>query len=279
MGPKIPAKKGPAFLRNVGGQSTVEYVLILTVTVSVVLLFSSMFYQPFKIYLNNYMGQYLQCLLDYGELPKLGGNDTTSECDSEFKAFRIGDGRPRKDANGNNPNALSEKNSNDERKEMSDSRSGNSGSGYLAGQTGSGSSASRGKDGAGENGNVTTEYAELSETQYQKVPSNFGGQQGTSNSKRFKVSNVETLSYADRKRVQKGTIKKPTSIILEEEAEIRKAKSFTVPTSHRKVASESEDEGFTFGEMIRIAIILMLILAIFVFLAGQILQITKSWQK
>ena len=63
MGLKIPAKKGPAFQRNDSGQTTIEYVLLLTVTVGLILLFSTVFYKPFQTYMNNYMGKYLQCLL------------------------------------------------------------------------------------------------------------------------------------------------------------------------------------------------------------------------
>ncbi len=62
-------------LRNQGGQAAIEYVLILIVTVSL-LLFASKFFTGLGKYITNYMGDYVVCLMDYGELPTLHVTDT-----------------------------------------------------------------------------------------------------------------------------------------------------------------------------------------------------------
>jgi len=78
-----------------GGQAVTEYLLILVVTIAVIFGAVYQFNDAFRVWANNYFGDYLSCLLETGELPALGGTGgQASSCNEIFKKFSLADGRP-----------------------------------------------------------------------------------------------------------------------------------------------------------------------------------------
>lgn len=75
------------------GQGAVEYILVLFVVVMVICGFLWQFNDAFSKWGKNYFGNYIACLLEYGELPGLGGGAQLEGCDSAFAPFSIADGR------------------------------------------------------------------------------------------------------------------------------------------------------------------------------------------
>lgn len=78
----------------------VEYILIVTIVVSFIISLRG-FFSNVKDMTNNYMGDYIICLMDFGELPSLGSTDSDlnqhtgdAKCNVQFKAFTIASGRP-----------------------------------------------------------------------------------------------------------------------------------------------------------------------------------------
>ena len=80
-------------------QASIEYVLLLIIVVTVILSVVYRFNSSFSNFAQNYFGNYLICLLEAGELPGLGGTvaEGISVCDEEFQAFTLLGGRPPKD--------------------------------------------------------------------------------------------------------------------------------------------------------------------------------------
>ena len=62
-------------------------------------------------------------------------------------------------------------------------------------------------------------------------------------------------------------------------SQMRKARFDMKVPDFRKMKEESEDPGFSFGFLFKILIIAGILIAIFIFLGGQALQIKKSWEK
>jgi len=88
--------KRQSLFRSRAGQAATEYILVLVMTL---LLFAAsggllrQFNDSFKSWVRNYYGAYLECLLETGELPKLGYEGADAGCDDEFQPFTLAGGR------------------------------------------------------------------------------------------------------------------------------------------------------------------------------------------
>lgn len=87
---------------NRRGQAAVEYILLLVIIVSLVIGAKKAF-SNLDDFINHYIGDYVVCLMEYGELPSLGVSDSTlkkhvsgtgKSCDEKFAGFTFEDGRP-----------------------------------------------------------------------------------------------------------------------------------------------------------------------------------------
>ncbi|MCB0394989.1 MAG: hypothetical protein KDD25_10535, partial [Bdellovibrionales bacterium] len=65
--------------RDQKGQTTVEYVLLIFVTIVVTLGLLRIFSSSVNIFTQNFFGSYVQCLIISGELPTLN-SDSSSGC-------------------------------------------------------------------------------------------------------------------------------------------------------------------------------------------------------
>ena len=64
-------KSSTKTLTNQGGQAVVEFILMMIVTVSLVLSLRGVF-TSMNNFMSDFMGEYVVCLMEYGELPSLG---------------------------------------------------------------------------------------------------------------------------------------------------------------------------------------------------------------
>jgi hypothetical protein len=91
--------KNRSSLSSQNGQALVEYVLVLVVSVALVMALAAQVFTPFRDFLKAYMGDYIACLLETGELPSLG-NESTKDllaeegCNASFQAATVAGGRP-----------------------------------------------------------------------------------------------------------------------------------------------------------------------------------------
>lgn len=274
---------GFAIKNSARGQGTLEFVLILVVTVGIVLLISDRLVKPAGQFAKVVMGEYLGCLLDKGVLPKLGSED-----DSCADSFKLAGTNPYAAAGGGKAAGKSSSSGGDEQKkpsemsEMSDSRSGNSGGGGMrtvgSSRSGSRFSSSPAIDsGATGDGKVSSVPNPLAESKYYKVTNLGAASYGYR--KVSRVTGLSGLLAAEREKIKKREEKLSKVAIVESGEEIGKAKKMVVKAQVRKVADEEQAQPMTFGKLFRIFLIIIILVAIVVFIGGQAMQISKSWEK
>ncbi|KYG68904.1 hypothetical protein AZI87_06670 [Bdellovibrio bacteriovorus] len=275
-------------LGNKQGQAVIEYVLMLVITVSLILMLANQIFKPFGQFVDNYMGKYVACLLEYGELPTLGSDtpsvvDEDSECDKKFQPGTLANGRPPGSGNGNGSSGdgSSSKN-NSGSSSSSDGGSGGSGGTYAGSSSRRGGSyMNRGRrpssgvetGGNSQGGGKVVEIALDNGGNGGFFRASNGGRYVAPQRKRMSVG-ISGLTEAERKKLEKkadGTggrivagesVKPPPKKILVKKPEIK--------------TTAQEDEPMTIGNFIRYLFIAALVIALVIFIGGQALQMSKS---
>jgi hypothetical protein len=277
----IGMRSGLSAIKNSSrGQGTLEFVLILVITVGIVLLVSERLVKPSGELAKVMMGEYLGCLLDKGVLPKLNSEDDS--CADSFKLSANnpyskssggGSGKP----NGGSKDGAQKKPS--EVQEMSDSRSGSAGGPRIVGsRSGSRFTSSKGADnGSSGESKASQVPVPLAESKFYKV-TNIGST-SYSYGKVLRVTGLTGLLAAEREKIKKREAKISKAGAMESGDDRSQNKKMVVKAPTRKVAEEEQAQPMTFGKLFRIFLILIIIVAIVVFIGGQAMQISKSWEK
>ena len=278
-----PRGKLPIYSES--GQTIVEYILILVVTVGIILGVVLQFNKAFETFANNYFGNYLSCLLETGELPSLGlnGSDNVGICNQEFQPFSFSAGRP----------PVSES-----RLKRTSPRTGSS-QGHSEGKFSSSKNRLRYRGGRGQGrgsrgfGRQTSFRNKSSSDGFSSAPDKEGdGTEGGG------VLNVGSIKGANKRsgsddsgygegRAVKFRMKSGINKKKEEEGEIKSKASVNenqdggriapipIKKPQKKVA-EVELELFNWMDYLRFIIIAGILIALFMLLAGQAVQIGKS---
>lgn len=259
------------------GQATVEYILLVAISVALILGLMTQIYRPFSNWMNNYMGEYLECLLDVGELPTVGGSSASGECNSRFEAFTIADGRPA--ANG--PGQRDKNSEEDPNSERNTNRSNSTSSGGGAGVAGTprrnsiGQRAGADKMGGTNGDSVVVE--KLSDTKYFRARgSSSTNLSSTSSSGQGRDTWTMPRSRTGEKEVKETSVAVQTGDFNSSQGKIKK---MIIKQPERKVTSEDESVPWSFGQYIKMLLIILIVVAIVLFLGGQIMQISKSMEK
>lgn len=261
---------------NERGQSLVEYILLLVVSVALILGLIFEFSSAFKAWANNYFGDYLTCLLETGELPSIGGTPGDSgTCNQFFQPFSLKNGRP--------SNALSKGNTEQQkssakpsglnragaRREGTVARAQSRGGGSWNGSGNGGSSSkladtSEGGGGGGDakTGNTGVSSGEGYSSRMAKSGLGDGGRQ---------IDGRVHVTVKKDEETKKGYV--PTAARNDNFS--RSPKRVKVKEA-RKPAEVAADEPMTFGNFIRLLIMAALIIALVVVIGGQVLQATKG---
>lgn len=326
-------------LRQSGGQAVVEYILMLVILISLVLGAKKAF-SNVNDFMSDYMGDYIACLMEYGELPSLGIgeaglNKHTGTCDANFSDFTFtggvaytGGGGGDDDGDGSGPGG-------------GDGDGGGTGTGTSGGKGKSGFSSSKnssrnakndssdtdgsnsssGKKGSGSDGasggkNAGRRKSPYSDGRLKRSSSPYGTADGL-NAGDGKVSVIDDAGDEDgsggkkRRNRRRGRYRgnryvydrnKYRAITGAMAAEIEKAqprprrapaatvkkldeeggrlgpykKAFTPPEKKREVAQESDESGFSFGNIFKWLLIAAMIIAIVIFFGGQVLNYSNS---
>ncbi len=276
---------------NNKGQAMIEYVLLLIITVSIVLALISQIFKPFGDFIDSYMGSYVGCLLEYGELPTLGSDnpalaDEDSECNKKFAPGSLTKGRPPR-GNGNGGEGDQGGNAANRDRQGGGGDSGNSGGG--GGGAYAGSSSRRGtslinnrRRGTGVEQSANASGGKIVEI---AVDGNSGGSYFTSNNSSNKINipqktraiGLSGLTEEERARIKKkaGVTAAPmvvTGGIAPEPKKMIVKKP--IPEMKRE-----EDKPITIGGFIRYLFIAALVIALVIFIGGQALQYSKSSEK
>lgn len=263
---------------NNSGQATMEYILLLVITVSIILSLTNQFFRPFGQFINNYMGDYVSCLLETGEFPSTGNSATKSECDFKFQPATAKNGRPGIAGPGSNP-------SESEKQKRGNGSESNSASGAQSGYAGSaGSNASnlngpppsaRNGDKAGSTKVVEISIGTTEEAGFNKA----GGGRAYDSQGNARANAVITygLNSSDQKKAEEE--KKVASRVVASDLPARSPKKMLVkPPSKADVIAEDKAENWNLGDYFRFLLIAAIIILLIAVIGGQAARLTKSWE-
>ena len=297
---------------NEKGQAVVEYVLILVITLTMLAAVKGMF-KAVDDFMFNYMGAYISCLMEYGELPaqgveaddlkknKNGGTGGGKICPSSFENFNLADGISRNlNASGpeSNRNSANSRNSsqtaaanskskaavNRPTNSVKDNANFNSSSSYAGGKIQRASNQSRASTADSAGRGVGDDKVRIIEGE--------GDENGFGWSRSSNVGatdvNYEKVSYkaisgklADAKKAKAN--RAPSTKIIQEIVDENRSgprRSVLVPPEKRAIAAVEDDgEGFSFGYFLKWIIIAGILISIFIFFGSQVMSFMNSKEK
>lgn len=260
-------------ISNESGQGTLEYILVLVVTVAIILGMMLQLNTAFKTWANNYFGDYLACLLETGDLPTIGGSPGDSGvCEQFFKPFSLAEGRP---ANGRAKEEQKSDNgkSGGERERRTGPGGGNytpvrySGSGSMGGRWRAANSSSKGRGVAGSSKGGSTETT------------SYGSSVGYVQRPQPRIKSKLDQKFAFEKESDPSQKRKPIPVGKKKDADDgRKPVIKLKPNAFKKKTVTDADTSFSVGDFMRFLIIAALVIALVMFVGGQVLSISKSME-
>lgn len=259
---------------NQSGQSIVEYLLVLVVSVVVILGGMYQLNSAFKSWANNYFGNYLACLLETGELPTISGSPGDSGiCNQLFKPFSLADGRPLLGKGEAKEAPPAKGNGNGQREGRGGGGSYAGGGGYRGTPFTGGKDFGKGggkKPGAGGGAGGPTNTGNLG------VSSGGGGYSASArsgtNGRPIRLD--QRFAFDDRPEGKRNVASAPSKPGEFGDGSQKKIK---VPQRDQKKAEmNGGDTSFTISDFIRFLIIAAIVIAVILFLGGQALQIGKG---
>lgn len=262
------------------GQGTVEYILVLVVVVAIVLALSRIMYKPMDTFITKMMDEYLQCLLQTGELPVLGGEGGTQTCSPPLYEPISATAGKDKDGDGkaDDEGGLGS----DKVAGNGSSRGGGGVSTYSRNRGGfkpSGFNSNGGSMGGdGGKGDGKTEVAKAGDSSGYY---NFGGNSYGRGGSRTRYIALTGEMAEEVKKKQKEKNRAASQTIPRDMGDGRLAvkKIEVKPPEKKAVVIDDNVKGFDFSKYIKWILIAAIIIVIVVLLGGQALQLSKSWEK
>lgn len=268
------------------GQGVIEYLLVLVVVTSIIIGLIYQFNTAFRDYAKNYFGDYLACLLETGELPTIGGGGGNGLCNESFKPFTWAGGRSPIDSSSsktsyNPPERSSNSNSN--------SKKGSSGRG--GGNAGRGSAT----EGGFSNGNRITASSSKNSKSSGEGDAKGSDDRFTGSTKAMPLAGygswkksaggyASRITINDRRFASNKNEKEKKKNVKAEGSKTQDSgdaqqKRVLISSKKREVASTSEDDSWSMGNLFKYLLMAAIIIAIVVFLGGQVTSVTKGWNK
>ena len=280
---KIAMKNKVTSIRSNAGQAVVEYILVLVVVVGLILGALYQLNTAFQVWANSYFGEYLVCLMETGELPTLGQPNPTSECRELYRSFTLEQGDPlvgeRIGANGNSGgrsgdgsnsgNAAAAPSGNADNSFIARNRSSANRNGTASRFRSRGGGADEddedgiSREGSTSGGTVTGGFSN-EEGGPQRFAVRRGGKRGKRGTQLDEKEETEKRTKA--KNVEKGPEQKSGPQLIK------------IVRTPDQQTQESDLEDVGFGGFLRYLIIAAILIAVVLFLGGQILQVSKSMQ-
>lgn len=296
------------------GQGTVEYVLLLVITTSMILLALGQIFKPMQSFLKDFMGTYVACMLSSGELPGIHSEnklkDVDSKCSFKFEGSgslanngsggngstggetnKNGKNSPLESTAGSNQNNNKNSANNNSKKGSgkgsgsSDSSGGSSSSNSFAGspsrssmfgKKGSGSTDS----GGGADGDAGTGGKKRYVNGLNKTGDRFFNTSNQNQSNSSKGRGIAVFGYTEEMREkQERKIQSEARVIakLNEGMVLTSQKKITLkpPTPMAKI--EVKDEEMSLGAYLKYLLIAVIILLIVILGGGQIFEMSKTY--
>lgn len=292
---------------NQKGQGMIEYLLLLFITVTMILLAMANLFKPMQGFLQNFMGTYVACLLTSGELPAIRVENTMKDADPKCSFSMTGKngngangGDGSNGANGNNPNGNKDGSDANESAGDSAGKDGGPGSGgYGDGGNGNGGrgaayAGSRGRRGGfgkssflrrSADGGGVGEEADGGKRYVNNLDKNkgdrfFRGRQKTTQlSNRYSRSGyLIGMTEEEQKKIERKIQSTPRSLPkATEEFSVPGRKSIVKPPPEKKkIVVNSEDESFTLGGFFKYVLIAIILLLILIVGGGQAFEMSKT---
>lgn len=267
------------------GQGIVEYILLIVVVIAMALAVMNTFFKPFNKWAKNYIGDYIFCLLDQGELPALGGEDAASECAQQFNAYTFEEGRSRK--SGSEESSSSSKSNLGSRSRLGNKSNASGvsaarrGSSRTSSSLGSGFDNGAGGAAAGKITDVTGQFSKKS-AYFRGRSGRWGGSSGGGRTSVY--NGISGYLTQEAERVKKREDKVRAVGKSGEMATAFARGRNKLPTEMPVIKKRGEELDITagewsFGAMFRILLIIVILIALALFVAGQVAQISKSLEK
>ncbi len=315
---KKKSKSALALLRCKKGQAVVEYVLILIITITMLLSLRGAF-KSIDDFMYSYMGAYVSCLMEYGELPargvetselknnKDGGSGGGKVCNSKFGGFTLNGGIQenknsstggsksfgQSSSKNSSQSAAAEANSKvaENKKSSSESTSSESSSGKNSSSSYAGGRIRRSSNapgtGTADNGSNS---ADASKTKVLEDEDGTGGsRRGSGEIRSTRVIHERsrykaiTGKLADDLDKKSKAARAPTSRTLAKVDEGYRfgprQNIFTPPEIKAASISEDDNSGFQFGNILKWVIIAGMAITIFIFFGNQVMGFMKSKEK
>lgn len=256
--------------RNQNGQATLEYVLLLFITVTLCAGLLLKFSVGFKSFAQNLLGEYVECLLEAGELPALG-TDQQSECD--YNKLVLGAGKNNLGATSTQQN-LNEQNTMAGRSEPKSSSTkdggGGTGSGSSSGGTEGGLGGFRNKKGAipvkaesakNKDGEGSDKFRNISTTE-----ETIGNHSDDSEDGGIRLKGVQ------EEDIEKAAVEIP----IKGGQGSKKPQLIPIKNLERKVAQVDTGLDLSFASIAKYLVIILIVLALIIFFGNQVMQFQKS---
>lgn len=273
------AKRG---LRSESGQGIIEYILLLVVVITLAILLANRLFKPFREWAQHYIGNYVECLLDQGELPGLGGQNGIQDCNftSPFEEGGSSNASKGGSSGSSEKGQGSEERDNESESSKSDSKRPN-----LVAQAGGRQRTVRigGFDNGG--GSSKSIVVEESAGAKERNPGFIrGGYRGGSNNDRGRqrqVTGLNGMLMAEREKIKKREDKiRKVAAVSEEGGGTKQGRRIEVREDLRKARDVNlSGEEFSFGKIFRLLIIIVVAIAMILFIGGQLSQISKGMEK
>jgi Flp pilus assembly pilin Flp len=275
-------------LKSQSGQAFVEYTLILVVTVAIIGGVLFQFSSGFRAFTQAYFGSYVKCLLEVGELPGLGGGGVSGICADQMPNYKAlaAAASGQAGANGSGQNSGSDSTKKGKTPPQNSSSSGRSGTrGVNRGDTPNNGDIAGAFNSAGRPSKKTVaSSATAGDGEFKSTPidraagKTFGrdltpaGGLGRKPLDRGFADDSETRRLEEKNQPKK---------VADQSTDRLKPKIVEV-TDKRKPSSEGDNEDKTdwsFSSVFRWLFIAGILVALLVFLGGQVAQISKGREK
>ncbi|HEY8269800.1 MAG TPA: hypothetical protein VIG33_02860 [Pseudobdellovibrionaceae bacterium] len=281
----VQKSKKQSSLLSHHGQAVVEYVLMLVVSVAMVMALGYQIFKPFQAFLKSYMGDYIQCLLETGELPALGNPDSQAlledaSCNAQFQAATLSGGRPSKSANSANPNQELQSKS---ASESSSSQGGGGGGGSGPSPSSRGGnllvSSMKKKNATESKGGLDNKVTEISlaeKSQFYNRKNSYSSDAALLAAKTTQVGIAGMTEDEKRKQERKEESRRT---VASGENMGPPLKKIPIKKPEVKTSGEIEDPPFTFGNFLKFLLIAAIVIALIVVIGSQVLKVIKSQEK
>lgn len=265
------------------GQAMIEYLLMLVVIVILILGLTMAVFKPLSTFITQLNKTYIQCLLETGELPRVG-TDTEAVCDAEIPKFQTNN----LDGSAVDPDNPKGANQNENQRGESSSADGSTGNEASSGG-GGGSTAgnrkssmirsamrSKGKArpelGAGKTTNIPVDEFNAGEG----FASNSMGAISVSGKRRTKKMDLSGLTEFDRKKVEREQQKSRTIATDSESFTQNRNKKLLVKPPPEKKLEDDQNINMDFSGYFKIFFLIIIILFIIILAGSQAMQMTNN---